>query len=639
MVLNIVLSLSLVVLVSSNNGFQTYEVPNYQNTYITLPTNPPVENNPYLQINTAQNPIPQDNLQPFNIRQILLNRILSSPSVQTILDHNSNGYGANSVDCNSNPIEPSLRNNYEASPIDYERLNNDLNTKNKDNESNVENEGKRRKHKRRKNSKSRRKPDDNVNNDNHNETEDNNKETGKRPKKRSRRPKQDSSKDNQADNNENLDKNNTKKRKNKHNETNVEDSTTENPKPRRRHKKKHKSDANSTDTANLEQQLPQLRVINDELNLANFCEGITEECRQTRNLKKENIDIQKPIANLVDNFPNGFSFKTFQNLYNNPAMTNFLANYENIYKNMLYTNNPINEPRNVGKKKPKSTRKAQRKTTLNNNNSTVATNDKITPPNPINSNINETTEKPTQIDDAPQANTNLTTEAESINSIEKPIDDKANLIDTKDLETDEPFLNYYDGYIDDYYPLFTDNAAYTANNREVYVKHMGDIKYYYTIDKNDPERFGLPGIKAKGYNTNKKYDEIEGIDAKDETKEEIVQFQTPPLLETPDFETRKVEIAEINPDAYYNKEEYPKTSTYSPAKHTEVKKNGLNTAEDKIETVFARSKVAKYGTAYKVEENEKSSVEAKEVKEELKEDSVKDGGTTYVIAKSLGYRY
>ncbi|CAH1642905.1 unnamed protein product [Spodoptera littoralis] len=647
MVLSIVLSLSFVVLVSSNNGFQPHEVSNYQNIYTTLPANIPAENNPYLQINTAQNPITQDNLQPFNIRQILLNRILSSPPLQTIFEHNSKGYGTNSIDCNNNPIETLLRNNYEASTTDYGRLNNDVNTntnRNKDNESNIETEGKRRKHKRRKNSKSKRKPEENINNHNHNDTEDNNKETSKRSKKRSKRPKQDSPKENQADNNENLEKKNTnrpKKRKNKDNETNTEDVTTENPKPRRRHKKKPKSDANATDTANLEQQLPELRLINDDLNLASLCEGITEECRLPRNLKQENIDIQKPVTNAVDNFPNSFSFKTFQHLYNNPSMTNFLANYENIYKNMLNANNPTNEPRNVSKKKPKNTRKTQRKTTVNNKNSTVTANDKITPPSPVNSNINETSEKPPQVTDIAQANNNSTTEPESLNLIDTPMDDKEKIpdkdfIDTETKDSEEPFLNYYDGYIDDYYPLFTDNAAYTANNREVYVQHLGDTKYYYTIDKNNPEGFGLPGHVTKEYNHNKKYDEIENI----RPKEDIVQFRTPPLLEAPDFETRKVEIAEVNPEAYYNRDDNPKTSTYSPVKHTEVKKNGLNTAEDKnIETLFAKSKVAKYGTAYKPEENEQSSEEAIEVKEELNEDSFKDGGTTYVIAKSLGYRY
>ncbi|KAH9645958.1 hypothetical protein HF086_014163 [Spodoptera exigua] len=447
-----------------------------------------------------------------------------------ILEQNSKGYGTNPLDCNTNPKETFLRNNYEASPMDYDRLNNDV----KNNESNIESDEHRRKNKRRKGSKSRRKPEEGKNNHNHNGTEDNNKNTSKKSKKRSRKPKQDPSKENQVNNDENLntkDANRHSKRINKENETNTENITTENPKPRRKHKKKSKPDANSTVAANLEQQIPQLRVINPDLNLANFCEGVTEECRQPRNSKLENTDIQKPMTNLVENFPNNYSFKPFQQLYN-------------------------------------------------------------------------------------------------------PVD-----TETEDSEKEEPFLNYYDGYIDDYYPLFTDNAAYTANNREVYVKHLGDIKYYYTVDKNNPETFNLPAPVTKEYHKNKNYEEIETTHPKNEIGEEVVQFRTPPLLEVPDFQTRKVERVEINPEAYNNRNEIPKTSTYSPAKQSdmEVKKNGLKTAEDRnIETVFAKSKVAKYGTAYKPEENDISSEEANETKEELiKEDSFKDSGTTYVIAKSV----
>ncbi|PZC74166.1 hypothetical protein B5X24_HaOG208238 [Helicoverpa armigera] len=686
MILNVFLFLFYTVLVSSNNGLngspvipaQTY--PFYQqNGY----PNQPSDSTPYLQNTMVQNQAPSSNLSPSNIRQMLINKLLSNQPLQTNFNPNAGGYGSNLVGYPTNPIAANIGNTYYGTPLveNYQ-----IPSTNKDVTPTEPNpEGKRKKHKRRR-SKSRRKHDESNNNDDPiekvDEKEDTDAELPQKTKKRSRKRNNDSSTQNTSTiqtENETRTHSRTKKRKSKENEEGsapVEESKVENPTPRRRRKKKPKLEGNDVEKVTSEIIVPKnstpsksSKVKQEDLNIEK--EGITEENRVVRNSKPETNELSKLIPNLPESFATAFNFNGMPQFQNNPAMSSFLANYENIYQSMMPKNQePVVKKNNkvpANKSRPQQRRKSVVKsknatitanTTKSANSSTPLEFTAVTPK------INVVPKNKTiYIDGIKRPNTNPMPKNESSKSNDEP--PKVEAVTDEVLKNDEtidkheeaviendntdedgdnidyevpPDPDYSKGYISDYYPQFADSVVNTANNKEVYIKNLGDTKYYYAVDKGNGdigrmrfESFTLPERVPKDYEKNKKYEEIELASVKNatkpsikENKEEILEFRSPPLLETVDFETRKVERHNTNTDHYYNFSDNEnddlnhryigdKSSIYSEVKayHTGSNDNAIKRNNEKqkkdVETVFAKSKVVKYGPGYNPNDQAKSS--------------------------------
>lgn len=649
---------------------QTYPI--YQkNEYSNPPASQPSDITSYLQGLMVQNQPQALDLSLSNIRQILLNRILSGQSMQSSFDQNSKAYGSNLVEFPNNAMAPNAVNSYFAAPT---VINPPVGVNNEDKTADIKTEERRKKTKKRKSESRRRQyePEDNHKNSNKiKDIQESDRKTNKKSKRRPRKPKTEATAhDTRSKNSENEDDNKTKKRKrkNKDNEVtnSVDEDIKEDLKPRRRRKKKPKQDRNNTEKVISEQTTSKPKQIQEGINVAHFNEGIVEENRFVRNPIPEGGELLKSIPNLPENIAN--SFKGLPQ-FNNPAMSNFFANYENIYQSMMANAKGTNEYIEIKRRKPalsrnNNSRKIEVKT--KNSTATEAVVSKNPKPKVIPKVNVVTTEKNIVIKEKMSTNIDLIPKAEDL----KSIDELSEVIETRhDFENEEikdeskmndPVINY-EGYIDDYYPQFTDSAAYTANNREVFVKNLGDTKYYYAVDKGNPEfmkrmrfeSFGLPERIIKDYDVNKKYDEIEREKIeKPEVKaeEEIIQFRSPPRLEIPDFQTKKVEWSEINPEHYNfdeNNDYYPrfsadKASFYSEAKipyFPGTKDNSKKIQKEKakdVETVFARSKVVNYGPVYNREDED--SVSAGTNHQVLTNDSYfKNGGTTYVLASSLDH--
>lgn len=141
--------------------------------------------------------------------------------------------------------------------------------------------------------------------------------------------------------------------------------------------------------------------------------------------------------------------------------------------------------------------------------------------------------------------------------------------------------------VDDYYSDFTvDNHPYFLTSMEDVDLESLDDRYHYTTDRNLSPKI-------------------------EETTEDKVQFKTPPTLEKPDFETKKIETRKTNVENAKYKPVFTskdinniKVSTYSNTKTPQynIKEKPLKNVSGKlpenrnIETVFANSKVIKYGS-------------------------------------------
>lgn len=185
--------------------------------------------------------------------------------------------------------------------------------------------------------------------------------------------------------------------------------------------------------------------------------------------------------------------------------------------------------------------------------------------------------------------------------------------------------------VDDYYPDFTvDNHAYfLSSNEDVHLENLED-RYHYTTDRNlqfaegNRERRTFKGNNNKNkfiknsiaernlfeYITTERGKHKAIYSETERTTEATVQFRTPPSLEKPDFETKKVDSRQTSVEdtiytpVYTNKDVTYKVSTYSSTKkplYNLTEKPSKNVSDKlpetrKIETVFANSKVVKYGS-------------------------------------------
>ncbi|XP_026316232.1 uncharacterized protein LOC113227510 [Hyposmocoma kahamanoa] len=188
--------------------------------------------------------------------------------------------------------------------------------------------------------------------------------------------------------------------------------------------------------------------------------------------------------------------------------------------------------------------------------------------------------------------------------------------------------------VDDYYPDFTvDNHAYFLNSMEdVDLENLED-RYHYTTDRNLSPKI-------------------------EQTTEAKVQFRTPPTLEKPDFETKKIESRKTNSEDTIYKPEFTnkdihhnKVSTYSNTKTPQYNLkekpsrniSGKLSESRKIETVFANSKVIKYGpnhddTTINLESVTEPNIARNSTKEQDEDRDMKwpsKGKSTIVYATSI----
>ncbi|XP_053621592.1 MATH and LRR domain-containing protein PFE0570w-like [Plodia interpunctella] len=169
--------------------------------------------------------------------------------------------------------------------------------------------------------------------------------------------------------------------------------------------------------------------------------------------------------------------------------------------------------------------------------------------------------------------------------------------------------------MNDYYPDFRFDKMYTSEDD--YIRSLRNDKFYYTTDRNiydinksteiyyEPYKLATPKKELQSeefedtLNNPIKYYENYDDEALNSFSSEEVEFQTPPFLENPDFETKPVVkyFGDETPTYTYqvskNDNLNVKSSTYSNAKSIVPLKE--KPRSDNIETVFAGSKVAKYG--------------------------------------------
>lgn len=237
--------------------------------------------------------------------------------------------------------------------------------------------------------------------------------------------------------------------------------------------------------------------------------------------------------------------------------------------------------------------------------------------------------------------------------------------------------------VDDYYPDFTvDNHAYFLSSMEdVHLKNLED-RYHYTTDRN--LRFAESNRERRRFEQNNKNIFFKGSSADsnifeytttergkykavsteittpkvEQTTEAKVQFRTPPTLEKPDFKTKKITNLKTNFEDMEYKPEFTnkninndKVSIYSSTKtpqYNHQEKPSKHVSDEvperrNIETVFAHSKVVKYGTNHEdttsnVKGITKTNIPRNSEKERNEDTDLKiayDGGNTVVYAKSI----
>lgn len=232
--------------------------------------------------------------------------------------------------------------------------------------------------------------------------------------------------------------------------------------------------------------------------------------------------------------------------------------------------------------------------------------------------------------------------------------------------------------LDDYYPDFTvDNHAYFLSSMEdAHLKNLEE-RYHYTTDRS-LDKFAELNEESRTFEQNKNKNKyvrdptaeksifeyittdrgkfkdgftFETTTPKIEhTTEAKVQFRTPPTLEKPDFETKIINSRITNFEDIIYKPEFTqknvndKVSTYSNTKtpqynHKEkTSKNisGKLPESQNIETVFANSKVVKYGSNHEdVTEANRPKNGKKERDQDRYVKMANDGDSTIVFAKTV----
>lgn len=591
---------------------QTYPI--YQQNGFPNPSpNSPNEFTPYHQAFKTQNPSLLPDTYPSIIRQVLLNKFLSNQPTQPNLDPNLRSYGLNLDGCQNNQIVPNLLNKYLTSApclntndARREKIDGN-NTKESSKRSRKKSSRKKRKHE----SKDTTQISQNIVKDKdsqiNSEPHTNAKRTSRKHKTHNAEPE---IKDKEDSNSGRSRRRKHKEDKTIENQPNVEVNTSENEKPKK--KRRHKRPKQYVeDTDRVAEEKLTLRDRKEDFNLAQSS-GTKEENRYVRNSQleangtKTSAKVQESVAAAYpSNIP----------MFNSPMMSKIFPNYGQFYQ-YLTNNMTLNEkrPANTDPRKPTRKRTNRRRNKQSNKNSTQT-----------NPKINVKVEAVTTTDTI-QMTINSNKSEESLKSIEETkVSEESEIVspdeDTGHIEdANENVNNPYEGYFDDYYPQFTDNA----NNKENYIKAIDNDKYYYATDEEIKNSDILPERKIKDYEISKQYDDIEERLLKIEDSDNEIEFKTPPTLEKPDFETRPITKSEMRPEIYYKKEE---SHRYVGDKSIEIKQKANFKPAKELETVYAKPKVVKYGAKINSEERIKGDWS----------DSVTFDGLTYVFAKPMEY--
>ncbi|CAK1548903.1 unnamed protein product [Leptosia nina] len=182
------------------------------------------------------------------------------------------------------------------------------------------------------------------------------------------------------------------------------------------------------------------------------------------------------------------------------------------------------------------------------------------------------------------------------------------------LEDEMPISSHKNAI--DYYPDFTQDAVYATDEDDLYFFHN---RHYYTGDQEGNRE------KRKDYRAseNRKQSDRRMNDIPSSHKDTKDKFRTPPGLSEPGFQTRKV-----------NKNEREDFYTYYVDDVDNTEKDiKTDNGDNNVETVYARSKVVKYGQQRDL--NEKPAAKEQDYRNEKNRGNsyAKDGDTTVVFSK------
>ncbi|CAG9794181.1 unnamed protein product [Diatraea saccharalis] len=298
----------------------------------------------------------------------------------------------------------------------------------------------------------------------------------------------------------------------------------------------------------------------------------------------------------------------------------FPLQFEQLFPHMKWSNTNIHESYDHKKRRP-NRRNSNQKTNQN---------QKTKPVNVVK--IDNTIPESITID-----TTTLNTEITTLNYQEPTTEDiletTTNVLITPELGTEDVVVDVNNRLIDDYYPDFTNDKTYFDSEEVQFVRNHRDNRYYYTTARNINDEI-------------KKGDNVENVLMKpttdNDSETEITVFRTPPLLEIPNFKTKQ--ISKGKPINNHHKDKgFDKFSTYSDAKmpptkdlkHNHKLEKSKKTKPD-IETVFAHSKVVKYGRTDEVDEENETSFVTYYLPANMQ---YEDDGKTVIVAKSIPEDY
>lgn len=420
------------------------------------------------------------------------------------------------------------------------------------------------------------------------------------------------------------------------------------------------------------------------------CFDINEDCTCLENRKPRN-NFYEPKNTYQQQFPTGFSENIASYLNNMMSNPQFSQNYLNSFGNFPYNLDylyqipqPNSQCSNECSKRGKNRRKNSKsyKNSRNNSNNKSSTTEKnarkiqnrkqtsneckVVELDPQFINIEDTKpniqeKKNSEVHNNKTINQKQLENREEI-TLEAPQlfgdtewvqlnedDDSSELYNAPVSDNDVPDIR--PELPDEYYPDFTSDKIYLS--KEEYEYNFHD-RHYYNSDN-----------KAEMSIESRRYEHIDGRNSKhfDDVTDDVItrhdknkkqkknhksnilsselEFRTPPPLLFPDFKTEM-----INRDSFTSRSEYhqaEKEENYSDSTHhyknpfydlKESKPLDLG-HKNQVETVFAHSKVIKYGTTPNKEEI--SSIASKETRNDAKNLFSTDGKTTVIIARSLGY--
>lgn len=231
------------------------------------------------------------------------------------------------------------------------------------------------------------------------------------------------------------------------------------------------------------------------------------------------------------------------------------------------------------------------------------------------------------------------------------------------IDIQPPVPVMYNNVINDYFPVFHDESVYFNENDQAATTRNEERRYFYNTSPEEARKYRRPenGHTKTKYiekdaeifvpnqdrdNLRNKFKEST-IDLKFDAKildkyrenpkiEEAI-FKPPPFLENPDFTTKNVrEYADYkNSNNLENKDKLSvysdvKIETLPDIKRVRIASKNTRPKVEEIETVFANSKVKKYGVQSESSKSEESTSFSTE------NNGFQGNETTYIVAKSLG---